>query len=149
MLGLQNEREWGQFCTKVLLQPALASDPRFASNAARTSAREPLRAIIVGVFAQLTAEQVIARLDAAKVANAHMNDMQDLWQHPQLKARRRWVEIDTPAGKIPALLPPGVPNTYTARMDAVPALGQHTDAILSGLGYDNGAIAALRGAQAI
>ncbi len=149
MLGLQNEREWEQFCNKVLLQPLLAGDPRFASNAARTGAREPLRAIIVDVFAQMTSSEVIARLEAASIANAQMNDMHDLWQHPQLKARQRWVEIETPAGKIPALLPPGVPNTCTARMDPVPALGQHTDAILASLGYDNAAIDALRAAHAI
>jgi itaconate CoA-transferase len=149
MLGLQNEREWGLFCSKVLLQPQLASDPRFASNAARTVAREQLRAIIIDVFAQLSSVDVITRLDAAQIANAHMNDMQDLWQHAQLKARERWVDIDTPTGKMPALLPPGVPNTYSARMDAVPALGQHTDAILISLGYDSAAIEALRSAQAI
>jgi itaconate CoA-transferase len=149
MLGLQNEREWGLFCSKVLLQPQLASDPRFASNAARTAAREQLRVIIIDVFAQLSSVDVITRLDAAQIANAHMNDMQDLWQHAQLKARERWVDIDTPTGKMPALLPPGVPNTYSARMDAVPALGQHTDAILISLGYDSAAIEALRSAQAI
>jgi itaconate CoA-transferase len=149
MLGLQNEREWGVFCTKVLRQPALASDPRFDSNAARTAARAALRAIIVDEFADLTAEQVIARLDDAQIANAHMNDMHDLWDHPQLKARRRWVDVDTPAGPMPALLPPGVPNTYAARMDGVPALGQHTDAILAEIGYQPDAIASLHAHGAI
>ena len=149
MLGLQNEREWQVFCARVLCQPELTLDPRFASNAARTSARDELRSIIVGVFSHITAEQVIERLDAAQIANAHMNDMQDLWQHAQLKARQRWVDIDTPAGKIPALLPPGVPNTYTPRMDAVPALGQHTDAILASLGYAADAIATLRSEHAV
>ncbi|WP_020657066.1 CaiB/BaiF CoA transferase family protein [Massilia niastensis] len=149
MLGLQNEREWEQFCAKVLEQPALAKDPRFASNSARTAARQELRAIIVEVFSHHTSEQVIARLDAAQIANAHMNDMHDLWRHAQLKARERWTEIDTPNGKIPALLPPGVPNTYSARMDAVPALGQHTDAILGQLGYDSADLGALREAGAI
>ena len=149
MLGLQNEREWRLFCDKVLLQPALADDPRFSSNSQRTAARQELRAIIIDAFSTLSAEQVIARLDAAQIANARMNDMHDLWQHAQLKARERWVEIDTPAGKIPALLPPGVPNTYSARMDAVPALGQHTDTILGQLGYDSEAINALRKQHAI
>ena len=149
MLGLQNEREWGLFCTRVLRQPALASDPRFDSNAARTAARAALRAIIVDEFADLTAEQVIARLDDAQIANAHMNDMHDLWDHPQLKARGRWVDVDTPAGPMPALLPPGVPNTYAARMDGVPALGQHTDAILAEIGYRPDAIAALHAHGAI
>jgi itaconate CoA-transferase len=92
---------------------------------------------------------VIERLDSAQIANAHMNDMHDLWQHVQLKARERWVEVGTPAGPMPALLPPGVPNTYQARMDGVPALGQHTDQILAGLGYGADAIAALREASAV
>ncbi|MYN09682.1 CaiB/BaiF CoA transferase family protein [Pseudoduganella aquatica] len=149
MLGLQNEREWELFCAKVLLQPELAKDPRYSSNAVRTAARQELREMIVKVFSALSAEQVIARLDSAQIANAHMNDMHDLWQHAQLKARERWVEVGTPAGPMPALLPPGVPNTYEARMDSVPALGQHTDAILAGLGYSQDAIATLRAASAV
>ncbi|HEU4376492.1 MAG TPA: CaiB/BaiF CoA-transferase family protein [Telluria sp.] len=149
MLGLQNEREWSLFCSKVLLQPELATDPRFSSNSARTAARAELRAIIADVFSTLTAEQVIERLDAAQIANAHMNDMHDLWKHPQLAARHRWVEVGSPAGDIPALLPPGVPNTWDARMDPVPALGQHTDAILHAIGYGDDAIAALRTQNAI
>ncbi len=149
MLGLQNEREWRLFCDNVLLQPTLTDDPRFSSNSQRTAARQELRAIIIDAFSTLSAEQVIDRLDAAQIANARMNDMHDLWQHAQLKARERWVEIDTPAGKIPALLPPGVPDTYSARMDAVPALGEHTDAILGQLGYDSEAINALRNQHAI
>ncbi|KQV85229.1 CoA-transferase [Massilia sp. Root351] len=149
MLGLQNEREWELFCTRVLLQPELAKDPRYASNALRTAARQELREMIVHVFSTLTAEQVIERLDSAQIANAHMNSMHDLWQHAQLKARQRWVEVATPAGPMPALLPPGVPNAYEARMDGVPALGQHTDAILAGLGYGTEAIASLRAASAV
>jgi itaconate CoA-transferase len=90
MLGLQNEREWALFCSKVLEQPELATDPRFNSNAARTAARVELRAIIVDVFSKLTAEQVIERLEAAQIANAHVNTMHDMWEHPQLKARGRW-----------------------------------------------------------
>jgi len=149
MLGLQNEREWEVFCVKVLKRPELAKDPRFDSNSTRTVARAELRAIIVAEFAGLSSEQVIARLDDAQIANAHMNDMHDIWNHPQLKARERWVEIDTPAGAMPALLPPGVPDSYTPRMDAVPALGQHTDAILAELGYSGDAIAGLHQQRAI
>jgi len=149
MLGLQNEREWALFCSKVLQQPDLATDPRFASNAARNANRSELRALIDGVFAQLTAEQVIERLDAAQIANAHLNDMHDLWQHAQLKARQRWTEVGTPAGPMPALLPPGVPASFEPRMDDVPALGQHTAAILAALGYDPAAVAALRAANAV
>ena len=149
MLGLQNEREWEVFCERVLQQPELARDPRFASNSKRTHDRETLRAIIVEVFSRFSAEQVIARLDAAQIANAHMNDMHDVWQHEQLKARRRWVDVATPAGPLPALLPPGAPDAQSVRMDPVPALGQHTEAILAELGYGADRIAALRGDSAI
>ena len=149
MLGLQNEREWVLFCDQVLQQAALATDARFATNTARNTARAELRAIIVAAFAALTAEQVIERLDAAQIANARMNDMHDLWQHAQLKARERWVEVQTPSGPVPALLPPGVPDTYAPRMDAVPALGQHTDAILAEIGYGAERVAALRAQNAI
>lgn len=149
MLGLQNEREWALFCTKVLQQPELEQDPRFNSNAARTAAREELRAIIVGVFSKLTAEQVIERLEAAPIANAHVNTMHDMWEHPQLKARGRWLEVATPVGPLPALRPPGVPEEWNARMDPIPALGEHTDAILAELGYGRERIAALREQQAI
>lgn len=149
MLGLQNEREWELFCGKVLLQPELATDLRFSSNSRRTSARVELRAIIIEAFTSLTAVQVMERLDAAQIANARMNDMHDLWGHAQLKARQRWVEVETPAGKIPALLPPGVPNSYTPRMDAVPALGEHTDMILAELGYSSDTVASLRSLHAV
>ena len=149
MLGLQNEREWAVFCSDVLRKPALASDPRFSSNSRRTEAREALRAMIVAEFAQLTAEQVVARLDAAQIANARMNDMHDVWQHAQLQARERWIDVATPAGPVPALLPPGLPNAYSPRMDPVPALGEHTEPILHELGYGDAVIASLRAARAI
>jgi len=149
MLGLQNEREWAVFCAEVLQQPALAIDPRFSANSKRAAARAELRAIIVTAFASLSADQVIERLDRAQIANARMNDLQDVWGHPQLQARGRWVEVDTPSGKVPALLPPGLPDTVTPRMDPVPGLGQHTVPILAELGYDATAIARLRAAQAV
>lgn len=149
MLGLQNEREWQTFCEQVLLQPALASDARFASNTLRTNARKELYALICEVFAAMTAAEVIARLEQAQIANAQLNDMHDLWEHAQLRARERWTEVASPVGPLPALLPPAVPNTWTPRMDAIPALGQHTTAILAELGYDAAAIAGLETAKAI
>jgi len=144
MLGLQNEREWAAFCTQVLQRPELAADERFASNSRRVANRQALRVQIDEVFLGLSAEQLIARLEEAQIANARMNDMHDVWQHPQLKARARWTEVSTPAGPIPALLPPGASDAFTPRMDAVPALGQHSQSILDELGFDHAAIEALR-----
>jgi crotonobetainyl-CoA:carnitine CoA-transferase CaiB-like acyl-CoA transferase len=144
MLGLQNEREWVEFCARVLLQPALATDARFATNAKRSAARDALRALIVEVFAPLTADDVVARLDAAQIANARVNTMDDVWNHPQLAARNRWRDVDTSAGPMPALLPPGLAGGDEPRFDPVPALGAHTDAILNALGYGADRIAALR-----
>jgi itaconate CoA-transferase len=149
MLGLQNEREWVLFCDKVLLRPELAKDPRFATNSLRSAARAELRQIIVDCFASLTAQQVVGRLDIASIANAQVNTMHDVWAHPQLKARDRWSEVDTPAGTIPALLPPGMSRGDKPRMDAVPALGQHSESILAELGYSALQIASMRSAGAI
>jgi itaconate CoA-transferase len=141
MLGLQNEREWVAFCDQVLERPDLATDARFLTNSKRSEARAQLTALIDDVFSRLTSEQVIERLDRARIANSRVNDMHDVWAHPQLKARNRWVEVDTSAGPIPALLPPGMTE---ARMDAVPRLGEHTEPILRELGYNAQAIASLR-----
>jgi itaconate CoA-transferase len=146
VLGLQNEREWGRFCKDVLLRPELAKEERFSSNSKRVAARDSLRAIILEVFASLAVDQIIARLDQAGIANAQMNDMHDVWRHPQLRARGRWVEVGTPAGPIPALLPPGTSNTFSPRMDDVPALGQHTSVILCELGWNDTDIESLRAA---
>jgi itaconate CoA-transferase len=149
MLGLQNEREWKVFCEGVLKDAGLASDPRFDSNAHRNQHRDALMAIILDVFGKLNTEQVVQRLDDAQIANARMNDMADLWAHPQLKARERWTSVGSPVGDIPALLPPGRSNAFDFRMDPVPAVGQHTDALLRELGRGDAEIAALRAAHAI
>lgn len=149
MLGLQNEREWKVFCEQILRQPELVADPRYATNSKRVAARRELDAIIIAAFAGFTGGEVIARLDAAGIANARMNDMHDVWAHPQLQARGRWTEVDTPAGKVAALRPPGLPEGVELRMDPVPALGQHTDAILREAGYAAAAIAELRAVGAI
>ena len=149
MLGLQNEREWAAFCSKVLLRPELAIDPRYSTNSKRSEARDELRAVIVAAFSTLTAEEVLRRLDDAQIANAQVNDMHAVWEHPQLRARRRWFEIDSPAGRIPALLPPGIDPDGALPAGRVPALGEHTDAILASLGCSATDIASLRAAQAI
>jgi crotonobetainyl-CoA:carnitine CoA-transferase CaiB-like acyl-CoA transferase len=134
MLGLQNEREWVQFCRIVLLQESWVQDERFISNAKRNENRSVLEKIILDTFSELSIQQVTDRLEQAQIANAKMNNMADLWAHPQLKSRDRWVTVDSPAGELPALLPPGQQTSFDYRMDAIPSVGQHTQAILNELG---------------
>ena len=149
MLGLQNEREWAVFCEKVLLQPKLAQDPRYGSNSRRAAKRSEINALITEVFATLTTEQAIERLDASGIANARINTPDEVWDHPQLNARDRWREMDSPVGLLATLLPAVTMPDFEARIDAVPALGEHTERILSELGYTSGDIVALRKAGVI
>ncbi|VVD75681.1 CoA-transferase [Pandoraea iniqua] len=149
MLGLQNEREWKVFCEKVLEKPELTDDDRFRSNPLRLENREVLRAIINEVFMQLSAAQLVARLDAVGIANANLNSMHDVWNHPQLAARGRWTQVQTPNGPVTAPLPPGVPASFAPRMDPIPALGQHTDAILAELGLTAAQIAEMHAGHAV
>ena len=135
VMGLQNEREWVSFCARALQLPALATDPLFDTVAKRSTNRVALKARIEEVFAGLTVEQVMVRLDQAGIGYGRMNDMADLWAHPQLKARERWREVASPVGPIPALLPPGANPAFEPRMDGVPALGSHTEAILAEIGH--------------
>ena len=134
MLGLQNEREWVSFCKTVLCMPELATDSHFNNNSLRNQNRTDLESIILSVFATLTASEVIQRLDDAAIANARMNNMADLWAHPQLQARKRWTQVDSPAGSLPALLPPGLQSGFEYTMGPIPSVGQHNAAILEELG---------------
>ena len=127
----------------------MASDARFHTNALRNTHRAELQQLILGVFATMSTAEVEARLDQAQIANARMNDMAGVWAHPQLQARARWQQVGSPAGEIPALLPPGRNNRYGYRMDPVPSVGEHTEAILRELGRDDAALQALRNRQAI
>ncbi len=146
MLGLQNEREWKLFCEKVLLQPELAADPRFDTNVRRVENRAALKQVILDAFARMTSDEVRGRLDEAQIANASVNQVGDLWNHPQLHARQRFRTIGSPAGPLQALLPPATSNDYACRMDPVPALGEHSEAILRELGRSPQDIAALKAA---
>jgi itaconate CoA-transferase len=143
-LGLQNEREWARFCTDVLDQPLLATDARFATNADRVVNRHALDTLITASLAGYSAPEVVARLDAAQIANARMNTVQEFLDHPQLAARNRWRTVESEAGPLRALLPPFGFNDVEPVMGRIPALGEHTDAILSEFGYDSAKVAALR-----
>lgn len=145
IFGLQNDREWNGFCTDVLERPDLVSDQRFATNALRAENHADLRAIIETCFSDQSAEQVRVKLDKAGIGNARMNDMAALWSHPQLAARNRWRNVDSPVGPMPALLPPAMPDNCEPRMNAIPAVGQHTHSILNELGLSQDEITALTG----
>ena len=148
-IGLQNEREWTIFCDQILDQPALDKDPRFAQNHLRLKNKTALNEIMHKIFAKLTAEQLVAKLDAASIANARMNDIAGLWDHKQLKARNRWQQIDSPAGPIPAMKPPGGLHGLEPDIGPIPDVGQHSANILNELGYSSGAIEKLRSEGAI
>ena len=149
MLGLQNEREWLVFCEKVLQIPTLAHEEKFSLNFKRHENRTELEKIIVDCFSSLNIDQVTQLLEGANIANARMNDMQGLWNHPQLASRNRWAHVESPVGEVPALLPPGVNNQYSYRMDAIPAVGEHSEKILTELGLDPKSIQDLKSAKAI
>jgi itaconate CoA-transferase len=134
-LSVQNEREFGRFCDLVLKKPSLKSDPRFASGPARLQNRDAMHAEVDGVFSKIPSAEVVQRLEAAEIANARLNDMQEFWAHPQLTARERWAKVGTPAGKIDALKPPFNLDGMEPRMDPVPAVGEHTRGILQEIGY--------------
>lgn len=144
MMGIQNEREWAMFCDKVLGEPALAQDARFNSNSKRLTNRDALLAIVRRVFGSLSAAELVERLDAASIANARMNEMSEVWSHPQLAARARWTQMGSPVGAIPVLRPPATHSDFEPVIGSVPAVGADTDSILAELGYAAHAIDALR-----
>ena len=143
-LSAQNEREFERFCDVVLLNSGLKTDSRFSNGLARSKNRAAMHAEIEKVFLKLKADQILERLERADIANAKLNSMQEFWDHPQLEARDRWREVGSPAGPIEALKPPFNLDGFEPRMDAVPALGEHTERILAELGYSLSDIERLR-----
>jgi crotonobetainyl-CoA:carnitine CoA-transferase CaiB-like acyl-CoA transferase len=150
VLAIQNDREWVAFCEQVLRRPDLTRDERFGTGPARVTYREQLRAEIEAVFATLAPEELAARLTGARIAHARRNGLAELIEHPQLAERGRWTEVGSPVGPLAALIPPvTVRAAPPARMDPIPALGQHTESLLAELGYPPDEISALRAAAAI
>lgn len=137
-IGLQNEREWKHFCDIVVKDSALIEDSRFGTNSDRSENRTELKEIIERAFDMLSSTEVIARLEKAKVANARLNTMKDFFEHPQLKARERWEQVQTPNGTIDALKPPAMIAGMGVVMNPIPALGEHTAKILEEVGVKQG-----------
>jgi itaconate CoA-transferase len=148
-ISVQNEREFARFCEVVLYSKALATDPRFSKGPARLQNREAMHREIDRVFSMLNTGEILARLDAADIANARLNSVQDFWNHPQLKARKRWTEVGSSGGPIAALRPPFNIEGMQARMHPVPELGEHTRAVLEELGYSAAEIGRLEREKAI
>jgi crotonobetainyl-CoA:carnitine CoA-transferase CaiB-like acyl-CoA transferase len=133
MFAIQNAAEWRRFCDGVMKAPHLAEDPRFESNVERLANRAALEALIEDRFRQHPRATVLRWLENADIATGSVNDVSAVAAHPQLAARGRWVEVDSPGGVIPALLPPHNLHGVSPRMGAVPALGQHTAEVLAEL----------------
>ena len=136
IFGIHNDREWARFSTAVLGRPALADDERFQSNYRRVQHRAEMHAEIAEIFGRLSATEVTARLEAAQIANARLNTVQQFIDHPQLAGRGAWRQVDSPVGPIPALIPPVRMEDVEPMMGAIPALGQHREPILAELGFD-------------
>jgi len=149
IFGIQNEREWAIFCTKVMGRPDIQVDPRFHNQHARRENRAALTAAIEGFFSTMTSLEVVKLLDDAGIANGRLNDSKDIWDHVQFAARDKWREISTEAGPVRALLPPFTFTDVEAFMGDVPALGQHTDQIMAELGYSRSDVTAMRGTGAL
>jgi itaconate CoA-transferase len=148
-VAVQNEREWRRFCEMVLSRPKLAEDSRFASNAARVENRGELFEIVDAAFLGMTTAEALERLNEADIAHAHVNSVLDFVRHPQLSARDRWREVDSPVGRLATLLPPANVEGVESVLKAVPALGEHTERILQEIGYGSGDVARLREAGVV
>ena len=143
-LAIQNQREWASLCEDVLERPELIDAPRFATNPSRVQHREALETIITASFSRFNAEEIVRRLDAAGIANARMNSVSEFLNHPQLQTRNRWRQVESPVGPLRALLPPFNLEGEDVPMGPVPALGEHSDAVLGEIGFDAATVAEWR-----
>jgi itaconate CoA-transferase len=145
LLTVQNEREWSALCEQFLERPDLVDDPRFATTSDRVAHRAELNAVVAARFGELDSGQAMDLLNRIGIANAGVNDVTDFLAHPALEARSRWRQVTVPGGAtVPALLPPVDLAGLTPRMGPVPAVGEHTEAILGALGYSAAEIDQLR-----
>ncbi|MFH8570509.1 CaiB/BaiF CoA transferase family protein [Streptomyces sp. NPDC017993] len=144
LFSIQNEREWAALCADFLGRPELNDDPRFATGSDRVVHRDALNAIIAERFADCAAADILKSLDEIGIACAGVNSLTEFLEHPVLEGRDRWRDVAVPGATVQALLPPADLAGLTARMDPVPAVGEHTEAVLTALGHSPEYLAALR-----
>lgn len=144
LVAVQSEREWRSFCRHVLGDEAAAEDERFHTMSARVANRAELQRVVGERLGSMGVDEAVEVLEAARIASARVTPVSELAEHPQLQGRGRWRDVDSPVGRLQALLPPAVPRGVEPRMDAVPALGAHTEDVLRWLGYTPEEIGHLR-----
>jgi itaconate CoA-transferase len=147
--AIQNEREWKNFCEQVLEKPELSTDERFNMNSKRVDNKQELQPIIEGALMEKSAEEVLTMLEENKIANAQLNTMQQFFEHPQLMKRNRWFDMETPAGPVKSLLPPGLRSKDEMKLTPIPEVGEQSEKILQELGWDDEKIKQLRNNQVI
>ncbi|MCW2526307.1 MAG: putative alpha-methylacyl-CoA racemase [Pseudonocardiales bacterium] len=147
--AIQNEREWVRLCTHVLLEPELAVDPRYVTNADRVAHRADLTGDVERCLASVDPDEALVRLDGAQIANGRFNTVGEVIDHPQLAAGGRWTEVETSVGPVRAMRPPVRISGHDPVMNPVPSVGEHTDPILAELGYDPAQIKAMRESGAV
>jgi len=147
LFGIHNNREWATFATDVLRRPELAADPRFGANHLRVEHRDAMDAEIERSFQRLSTAEVLARLDTAQIANARINSVEQFIAHPQLAGRDSWRQVESPAGPLPALVPPVRMEGVEPAMRPIPTVGEHSAAILTELGFDAATISRWKAEQ--
>jgi len=143
VLGIQNDREWVRLATDVLGDASLATDPDYATNLARVRNRDKVDGVVGVAMGRLTIDEAVSALDRARIANARLNTMADVLAHPQLAARDRWREVQTPVGPVRALRS-AVEPVGEVPLAPVPSLGEHTEAVLAEIGLNAEEIRQLR-----
>ncbi len=139
LISVQNDTEWARLAADVLERPDLVVHPHFATNVARCANRAKVDAAVAAATKTLSSDAAALRLDAAGVANGRVNDVADVLRHPQLAGH--WREHPTPVGPVRGLRPVGADPSWELPPGAVPALGEHTAAVLAELGFDDTEIA--------
>ena len=133
LIAIQNDREWQRMAEIVLANVALATDERFATSAARIANVEETEAVVSEGFRSISDEDALTRLAEAGIATARVNDLADVWQHEQLRARGRFVEVDTPGGPLELLAVPFGISEWSPGRGRIPALGEHDPAVVEGI----------------